>query len=598
LVGFLVAAAVAAAALPSTLSAEPRIALVIGNSAYGGGLGALKNPASDARLVSKALKSVGFQVTTLLDADQRAMKRAISDFGEAVGQAGPSSIALFFYAGHGIQVSGTNYLVPVGATIERQGDVDLEAIEAEAVLKQLEYAGAEVSIVILDACRNNPLPRSFRSGDRGLARMDAPTGSFVAYSTAPGDVAVDGEGANSPFAAALAEEVRRPGASVEEVFRSVRRKVMSATGEKQVPWDSSSLTAPFYFAPQGQTLASAEPTQPAEPASAPATQGGQMLSAEMLMWESVKDSTRAADFEAYLKRFPNGVYSDLARVRLEEFGGTATVPAASANVGESAPAAPEEPVEVAALAAPVESAGQSSGTGSPGDEWIVDAGFKSDIEKYFKKADSNSKQLRALAIAKDGSSIGVGLYTPKVASGYFGGGDTQDGEAIVKEAALNKCGGKNKCSIAYLGARKQGDFQITFSDGGSVAEAQPAQAAVETAPEPEPEPAAETVEVAARGAGGEWVLSSSLKRDIDKYFEGVSKGGRQVRALAIAIDGSAIGVGLYTPKVASGYFGGGDVEDPNMKVSALALKKCGGEDRCKIAYIGDKKQGSFELVYQ
>ncbi len=254
--GFVIAKVLAEAAAVKIVAArpvpvEPRIALVIGNSDYTQPLGALKNPANDAKLISKSLKSVGFQVATLLDADQRAMKRAISDFGAAVSEAGSSAVALFFYAGHGIQVDGINYLIPVGAVIERKGDVDLEAIEVGAVLKQLEYVRSGVNIVVLDACRNNPL-RSFRSADRGLAQMVAPDGSFVAYSTAPGDVAVDGEGANSPFAVALAEEMQRPGSSVYEVFQSVGLKVREATGNKQISWINSSMIGNFYFVPEAQ----------------------------------------------------------------------------------------------------------------------------------------------------------------------------------------------------------------------------------------------------------------------------------------------------------------------------------------------------------
>ena len=189
--------------LPGLASAEPRIALIIANGNYKGDIGSLKNPVNDGKLISDALKKVGFNVLLVSDGDQRAMKKSLNDFGAALAKAGPSATGLFYYAGHGLQVSGQNYLVPVGANIQREGDVDLEALSAEAVLKVLNFSGSKVQIVILDACRNNPLMRSFRSGTMGLAKVDAPIGSFVAYSTAPGSVAADGQGANSPFAAAL-----------------------------------------------------------------------------------------------------------------------------------------------------------------------------------------------------------------------------------------------------------------------------------------------------------------------------------------------------------------------------------------------------------
>lgn len=226
-----------------------RVALIIGNSSYGANLGALANPANDADMIGAALRAVGFEVEIVKDADQRTMKRAISRLGERMAAAGPGAIGLFFYAGHGVQTRGTNYLVPVGAAIDREADIDLESVAADTVLRQMEEAGAATNIIILDACRNMPLTRSFRSADRGLARMDAPNGSFVAYSTAPGAVAADGDGRNSPFAMALSEQILLKGQPIEIVFRSVRKKVLALTAGRQTPWDSSSLIEPFIFAP-------------------------------------------------------------------------------------------------------------------------------------------------------------------------------------------------------------------------------------------------------------------------------------------------------------------------------------------------------------
>lgn len=239
-----VAPAVAAAAAVS----GPRYALIIGNSQYGSSLGRLPNPVNDAQSVAAALRAVGFNVDLVVDADQKGMKRAISRFGERLSTA-RGATGLFYYAGHGIQSRGTNYLIPVSAPIEREADLDLEAVAADTVLAQMEDAGAATSIVILDACRNMPLARSFRSASRGLARMDAPNGSFVAYSTAPGAVAADGDGRNSPFAVALVKQLGQKGTPIEVIFRGVRREVVEATGGRQTPWDSSSLLDPFYFVP-------------------------------------------------------------------------------------------------------------------------------------------------------------------------------------------------------------------------------------------------------------------------------------------------------------------------------------------------------------
>ena len=234
--------------LPLDLKSGPRLALVIGNSAYAASMGQLPNPANDAGAMSQALGALGFQVTLLRNADQKSMRRAISDFGRRLAKAGPGSTGLFFYAGHGIQAKGINYLIPTDANIQTQADVEMEAVGADAVLEQMEEARASTNIVILDACRNMPLVRGFRSPTRGLAPMDAPNGSFIAYSTAPGSVAADGVGANSPFVTALVKNLRRKGESIESIFRDVRREVLVTTEGTQTPWDSSSLVQPFYFA--------------------------------------------------------------------------------------------------------------------------------------------------------------------------------------------------------------------------------------------------------------------------------------------------------------------------------------------------------------
>jgi formylglycine-generating enzyme required for sulfatase activity len=210
-------------------------------------IGNLPNPANDARLVAQALGAAGFQVATVIDADQKTMKRAISHFGKQLTLGGSDSVGLFYYAGHGVQIGGGNYLIPLRAELQSEADVEIDAVDAQWVLKQMEFAGNRVNIVILDACRNNPLARSLRSATRGLARMDAPTGSFIGYSTAPGETAADGAGGNSPYSAALAAEIAGPAVPIEELFRNVRVKVMAATKGQQVPWDSSSLTGAFYF---------------------------------------------------------------------------------------------------------------------------------------------------------------------------------------------------------------------------------------------------------------------------------------------------------------------------------------------------------------
>lgn len=226
--------------------AGQRIALVIGNGSYSSHA-QLDNPPSDARLISAALREVDFDVIMVVDANQKLMKQKIKELGDKLRAAGKNAVGLFYYAGHGIQASGSNYLIPIRAILKDEADLDIEAVEASWVLDQMKSASNAVNIVILDACRNNPFSTGTRSGTRGLARISAPTGSFVAYATAPGSVAEDGFGRNSSYAAAIAAVIRGPGMGIEQVFKEVRVKVFKATGGLQTPWDSSSMIEDFYF---------------------------------------------------------------------------------------------------------------------------------------------------------------------------------------------------------------------------------------------------------------------------------------------------------------------------------------------------------------
>jgi uncharacterized caspase-like protein len=182
---------------------------------------------------------------------------------------------LFYYAGHGLQVDGENYLVPVDASITSQADVEIDAVPADLVLKQMAFAGSRVNIVILDSCRNNPLARDFRSvaAAQGFTEIRSkPKGTFISYSTAPGEVAVDGSNGHSPFATALAEVIQLPGLDLPEVFQRVRERVLDATDQKQTPWDSSSLVKSFYFVPPKDAQPAANLVASAEtPAAMPAT---------------------------------------------------------------------------------------------------------------------------------------------------------------------------------------------------------------------------------------------------------------------------------------------------------------------------------------
>ena len=221
------------------------LALVIGNGAYKSS--PLRNPVNDANDMARVLTKLGFDVIHQENTDHRAMEDAIRNFGR---QLRNKDVGLFYFSGHGMQVKGRNYLVPIDANIGTESDVIFETVDAGRVLGKMEDAGNYLNIVILDACRDNPLARNFRTSSQGLARMDAPTGTFITYATAPGSVAADGFGRNGVFTKYLLQNMTQPGLKIEDVMKRVRNAVMHETGNKQVPWQSSSLTGDFYFVPK------------------------------------------------------------------------------------------------------------------------------------------------------------------------------------------------------------------------------------------------------------------------------------------------------------------------------------------------------------
>jgi len=224
------------------VSDEKRVALVIGNSAYKDA--PLNNPVNDARDMAAALRMLGFDVIEKTNVTQKEMNRAIVQFGEKLRA---DTIALFYYAGHGMQVKGKNYLIPIDAQIHSEASVRVETVDIDGVLDQLMVS--PLNIVVLDACRNNPFERRFRSFGGGLAQMDAPKGSLIAYATAPGKTAADGENRNGLYTQELLKHIQTPGLPLETVFKRVRVGVMRASGETQTPWETSSLTGEFFFRP-------------------------------------------------------------------------------------------------------------------------------------------------------------------------------------------------------------------------------------------------------------------------------------------------------------------------------------------------------------
>ena len=231
-----------------TASAEKRVALVIGNSAYDN-TAPLKNPSNDAVDIAETLRTLRFEVIDGTDLSKREMEKRIRAFADKLAGA---DVGLFYYAGHGLQVDGRNFLAPVDATLRTDTDLDFEAIELDLVLKQLER-NSRVSIVFLDACRDNPLARNLTvtgrstSVGRGLAQVDKAVGMMIAFATQPGNVALDGEGRNSPFTEALLQHIDSEGASINDVMINVRKDVLEKTNGRQIPWENSSLTGQFYF---------------------------------------------------------------------------------------------------------------------------------------------------------------------------------------------------------------------------------------------------------------------------------------------------------------------------------------------------------------
>jgi uncharacterized caspase-like protein len=236
------------------------LALVLSNGKYRS-LSSLDNPANDASTMAGVLQKLNFDVVEFHDLDRVSTWRKVEDFARRIKVRGPDAVGLVFYAGHGLEDDGENYVVPVDADIRSRSEIKLQALSVRTIAEQLGKAGNQINILVLDACRNNPFRgRSFRGGAlRGLTPMGAVYGVFIASSTAAGDVALDGTGdKNSPYTHALSEAIMTPGAKLEDVFKSVRRRVRIATGEQQIPWESSSLEVDFYFIPPPQQVPAAQ----------------------------------------------------------------------------------------------------------------------------------------------------------------------------------------------------------------------------------------------------------------------------------------------------------------------------------------------------
>ena len=287
-----------------SVAAETRVALIIGNSDYANPNLKLTNPANDAAAMQRALQAAGFVTIVRLNAKRLDFYRAVDEFTAKIGRD-QHAVGLFYYAGHGVQAEGTNYLIPVDADIQAEADLEANAFDAGRVLRAMKAAQNEMNIMILDACRDNPLPKT-RGIERGLARMDAPSGTFIAYAAAPGQSAQDGaSGTNGVFTGELVKAMAEPGVPLEQMFKRVIAGVKADTHGGQQPWSEASIQGDFYF-----HAAVATPPPP----GLPPVDARQF---ELMYWESIKDSKNVADFQAYLSKYPKGEFSGLATNRVD-----------------------------------------------------------------------------------------------------------------------------------------------------------------------------------------------------------------------------------------------------------------------------------------
>ena len=324
--------ALAAIAVAPAAQADKRAALVIGNAAYQNTT-QLKSPKNDATDMAAALARLGFDVVDGIDLDKRSMERTMRQFTQKLAHA---DVALFYFAGHALQSGGQNYLMPVDARLRSEGDVDFETVPLVLLLRQMER-DAKTSIVLLDACRDNPLARtlarslSTRSSQigQGLAEIKAGVGTLVGLSTQPGSIALEGEGRNSPYATALLQHVEAPGKDVGGVLVAVRNDVLHATAGRQVPWEFTGLTEEVFFK-QPAVAAPAPPSAlrpPTLPTMEPALDYDKEM--EIAFWNAVKASKSPAVLQTYLERFPRGTFAGLAEVMIGQLKRAEATPAPS-----------------------------------------------------------------------------------------------------------------------------------------------------------------------------------------------------------------------------------------------------------------------------
>lgn len=281
-------------------AAENRVALIIGNASYASS--PLTNPVNDARAMNARLQSLGFKTVLRENITQKQIGAALREFRANLA---PGAEALFFYAGHGLQIKGVNYLPAVDADISAEEDVPTQSIDVNKVLEIMEAAKTRLNLVFLDACRNNPFSRRFRSQEGGLAKMNAPSGTIISFATRPGSVAADGEGSNGLYTEHLLKAIDEAGVPIEQVLKKVLVAVKKASRGKQEPWLEGGIEGEFYFIGSAR-IKTQTPVASVDP-----------LTIELAFWESIKSSQDDRDFEEYLRQYPQGRFAGLAKNRLQ-----------------------------------------------------------------------------------------------------------------------------------------------------------------------------------------------------------------------------------------------------------------------------------------
>ncbi len=318
----------------SPINGLPRFALVIGNSRYAGA--PLDNPGNDANAIADQLRRMGFTVTLKLDATRKEMLDTIQTFGGNLAKQ--KGVGLFYFAGHGAQLSWRNYLIPVDAAIEQMSDMQTQAVDLGLLLESLTRASNPMNVIILDACRDNPFGNKVRVEQKGLSQIDAPPGTLLAYATSPGNTAADGTGTNGLYTEHLLQEMRTREVKIEDIFKRVRLYVRRQSGGRQIPWESTSLEEDFFLIP------------PAQIRKLTGDEAEKQFEQELLLWEKVKVSKEVPPLEDYLRRYPSGRFSELAQFRLDRLLAQLESPVQTASAPATTAQVPAQSISAAAEA--------------------------------------------------------------------------------------------------------------------------------------------------------------------------------------------------------------------------------------------------------